>query len=310
MVALVGLALLVAAIALGAPRPPAMMSSVVNVFEHVDFTDMPQAHTYSARDGTRLFVRTYRGQPGRNVVLVHGSSGTSASMHAVARAFHQRGATVHALAMRGHEGTGRSGDIDYIGQLEDDLVDFVETLGARTPGERRTLLGFSSGGGFVLRFAGGAHGGRFDRFILVAPQLPHDAPTSRPAAGGWVSVAVPRIVLLYLLSRFGINMFGGLTVLAMAVDPVRAAAVGQTPFYSFRMQQNFAAAESYRDDLRRAPSAVSLFVGGDDEIFRAEQYAPLLMPLRSDLTVTVVPGLTHMEMTVRPEALDALAAAI
>ena len=161
-----------------------------------------------------------------------------------------------------------------------------------------------------MRFAGGANGGRFDRFILVAPQLPHHAPTSRPAAGGWVSVAVPRIVLLSLLSRFGIDMFGGLTVLAMAVDPLRAAAVGQTTFYSFRMQQNFAAGESYRDDVRQAPGAVSVFVGGNDEIFRAEQYAPLLMPLRPGLTVTVVPGLTHMEMTVRPEALDALAAAI
>jgi pimeloyl-ACP methyl ester carboxylesterase len=310
VVVLIFLGLVAGIVAFDSPRSPLPMTSVARVFDGVDFSDMPSTQTFAARDGTQLLYRHYRGASDRIVVLVHGSSGTSASMHAVARAIHQHGATVYALAMRGHEGTGRSGDINYIGQLDDDLVDFVETLGPRMLGQRRTLLGFSSGGGFALRFAGGSHGAAFDRLVLVAPQLPHDAPTSRPAAGGWVSVAIPRIMALSLLERIGITMFGGLPVLAMAVDPARAAAIRQTPVYSFRMQQNFGARAGYLDDVRRVSGDISLFVGGNDEIFRAEKYAPHLQPVRPDLKVVITPGLTHMEMTVKPTALEALAGAV
>src|SRR6185295_18067825 len=259
-VVLVSGALLAGVVALDAPRAPPMMSSVGNAFADVDFYDLPEARTFVARDGAKLLFRSYMGDPKRIVIAIHGSSGTTTSMHALARAIHRRGATVYALAMRGHEGTGRSGDIDYVGQLDDDLVDFVKTLGPRLPGQRRTLLGFSSGGGFALRVAGGACGACFDRLVLVAPQFPHDAPTSRPNACGWVSVAIPRIIVISLLSRLGINMFGGLPVLAMAVDPARAAEVGQTAIYSFRMQQNFCAANSYLEDVKRFRGEIRLFV--------------------------------------------------
>jgi alpha-beta hydrolase superfamily lysophospholipase len=295
-----------AAITFNTPRPPPRMASMENVFDRVDFSDMPEKHVFTARDGERLAFRAYPGDPLNITVLVHGSSGTSAGMHAVARTIHAKGQTVYALAMRGHDGTGRSGDIDYVGQLEDDLFDFVRTMGPRATGESRTLLGFSSGGGFVLRFAGCRDANLFDRFILVSPQLPHNAPTSRPNAGGWVSIALPRFICLLALSQFGINAFGGLRVLALAVPPERRDV--QTPFYSFRMQRNFGPSGDFLRDLKRAPGPVSLLVGSNDEIFRAEAYAPLLTPVRSDLRVTVVAGLGHMDMTVKPLALDALAA--
>ena len=305
LLCLLGVAL-VAVIAFDSPRPPPLLPSVEHVFDDVDYSDMPEKLSFRARDGVPLAFRTYRGEPNRIAVLIHGSSGTSAGMHAVARAIHAKGPTVYSLAMRGHDRTGRSGDVDYVGQLEHDLVDFLRTLGPDTAGESRTLLGFSSGGGFVLRFAGSREASAFDRFVLVSPQLPHDAPTSRPRGGGWVSVALPRFICLMLLSRLGITFLGGLRVLAFAVPPERYNI--QTPFYSFRMQQNFGPSDDYHGDLKRAPGPVSLLIGANDEIFRAEQYAPLLKPLRPDLALTVIPELGHMDMTVKPKALSALAA--
>ncbi len=299
---------LAAVIAFSRPTPPPPMQSVSGAFDGVDFSDMPAQRHFTARDGTALVYRAYPGDPAKVAVLIHGSSGTTASMHPLARALHAKGATVYTLAMRGHDGTGRSGDIDYEGQLDDDVVDFVKTLGVKKPGEIRTLLGFSSGGGFALRFAGGPHGDLFDRLILVSPQFPHDAPTVRPNAGGWVSVAIPRIVALTVLSRFGITAFGGLPVLRMAVDPRRAAEVKQTPVYSFRMLRNFGPSDDYLGDLKRVRGPVSLLVGAQDEIFRAEQFAPLLRPVRPDLRLTIVPGMGHMDMTVKPAALEAVAA--
>lgn len=307
---LVAAAGLAGVIAFSSPTQPPPMHGVANAFVGVDFSDMPAKQHVTARDGTALDYRAYPGDPNRVVVLVHGSSGTTASMHAVAHAIHAKGATVYALAMRGHDGTGRSGDIDYIGQLDDDVVDFLATLGPRKAGETRTLIGFSSGGGFTLRFAGSANGALFDRLILISPQFPHDTPTTRPNAGGWVSVAIPRVVGLMLLSRLGITAFDGLPVLAMAVDPKRAAEVKQTPVYSFRMLRNFGPSDDYLADLKRFKGPVSLFVGAQDEIFRAEKFEPLLRPVRPDITLKVLPGIDHMGMTVKPAALETIAAAV
>jgi hypothetical protein len=52
-----------------------------------------------------------------------------------------------------------------------------------------------------------------------------------------------------------------------------------------------------------------LLAGAEDEMFYADRYAPLLKPVRPDLAVTILPDLSHMEMTTAPAALDALAAA-
>lgn len=307
---LLAIAALAAAIAFSRPAPLAPMTSVENAFDGADFSDLPAAMSFAARDGTRLDYRAYRGDPKRIVVLIHGSSGTSASMHLVARAIHAAGATVYALSMRGHDGQGRSGDVDYIGQLEDDVADFMKTLGPRRPGEVRMLLGFSSGGGFALRFAGGANGALFDRLILVSPQFPHDAPTVRPDGGGWVSVAIPRYVGLSILTRLGITGFNGLTTLGMAVDPERAAAAHQTGAYSFRMMRNFGPSDDYLGDFRRFKGPITLLVGSKDEIFVADRFAPLVKPARGDVRIEIIPGIGHMAMTTRPAALAAIAAAI
>jgi pimeloyl-ACP methyl ester carboxylesterase len=299
----------VAILALDSPTPPPEMASVEHSYDHVDFSKLPPGQYFTARDGAKLAFRAYPATGAREtVVLIHGSSGSSASMHPVAEALNARGATVYALSMRGHDGTGRSGDIDYVGQLDNDLADFMKTLGPKRSGERRTLLGFSSGGGFVLRFAGGPTARLFDRFILVSPQLPVDSPVMRPNAGGWVSVAMPRIVVLQILSRFGIHAFEGLPALAFAVPPEKRNV--QTAFYSYRMLMNFGPRRQYLADLKAAPGQVSLLAGSRDEIFFSNRYAGLLKPVRPDLAVTLVPGLGHTDMTLKPAGIDAIAATV
>lgn len=298
---------LAAAIAFDAPKTPPVMPSVAKSLDRVDFSDLPAMSHFTARDGTALATRAYPGDPARVVILVHGSSGTTASMHAVAQALHRAGATVYALAMRGHDHTGRMGDVDYVGQLDDDVADFVATHGARKPGERRVLVGFSSGGGFALRIAGGPYGKLFDRYVLVSPFLRYDAPTTRANGGGWTRVAVARIAGLTALDRLGIHRFDYLPIIAFAVAPEMMQV--QTAFYTYRMMRNFQPHDDYLGDLARAPAPVALVVGEKDEIFKADQYAPLLKPVRPDLAVTIVPGVNHMGMIATPEGTRAIAAA-
>jgi len=297
-----------ATLAFTAPKPPPPMTSVETAFVGADFSGMPERSHFIARDGTRLDYRAYPGDPDTVVILVHGSSGTSASMHFVAQAIHARRATVYALAMRGHDGTGRYGDVDYIGQLDDDIVDFLKTLPTRPAGGKRILLGFSSGGGFVLRFAGSPNGHLFDRFILVSPQMPARSPLMRPNGGGWVSVSIPRFVVLSLLNKAGIHAFDGLDVIEFAVPPQNRTV--QTASYTFRMLRNFGPTDDYLGDLKRAPGPVVVLAGQKDEIFHADRYAAVLKPARADVSVTLVPGLGHMDMTTKPAALAAISDAV
>ena len=173
---------------------------------------------FKAKDGTSLAYRVYtpslEGSRG-SVVLVHGSSASSNSMHVLATAFAKAGLSAFALDIRGHGESGRKGDIDYIGQLEDDLDAFVRAV---RPPQPSTLVGFSSGGGFVLRFAGSQRQTEFGSYLLLSPYLSPDAPNYRPGSGGWVNVGVPRVIAISLLNTVGVLAFNHLTVTSFALS--------------------------------------------------------------------------------------------
>lgn len=140
-----GLVTLVAALLFGGPGPAPEMASISNPFKTLDWSGLPSPARYKARDGAELAYRHYapaakdvRG----SVVLVHGSSASSQSMHILASAFSQAGYGAYTLDIRGHGESGQRGTIAYIGQLEDDLEDFAAAV---APSKPTTLAGFSSG---------------------------------------------------------------------------------------------------------------------------------------------------------------------
>src|SRR3984893_6480200 len=189
LLGLIGLLVLIAiipiaVIAFDAPTSPPPMVSMARSLEQIDVGDVPAPRKFQARDGASLQYYAYPAEPDKIAVLVHGSAGPGTSMHALAEAVRAAGGTGYVLDIRGHGGSGRRGDIDYIGQIDDDLSDFVAQLGQAKSGETRTLVGFSAGAGFTVRFAGGPNGTRFDRYVFLSPILPR-SPTLRPASGGW-----------------------------------------------------------------------------------------------------------------------------
>jgi non-heme chloroperoxidase len=298
-----GLALFAGVLGFDAPSKPTPLASVSDPFAKVDFTDLPALRRYPARDGAELDYRAYPGGDTQVVVLIHGSSDDGSGMHPLAKALSMAGATVYVPGLRGHHNSGRSGDIDYIGQLDDDLGDFVAALRALHPQASFSLIGFSSGGGFVLRVIGHPEQKLFDRFILISPALPYDAPTIRPSTGGWVSVALPRIIALRLLNRVGIDWFNGLPIVAFATQP---GVEFLTSAYSYRLQANFSAPPDYLAGLGRSRKPAALLVGGSDELFYPDRFAPLFQPVRPDIPVTIVPGLGHIAMSVTPEGITAV----
>jgi non-heme chloroperoxidase len=291
------------ALAFSAPVKLPPLASVFDPFADVNFSDLPAVRTYPARDGLNLGYRVYEGVGTQAVILIHGSSDDGSGMHPLAKALRDVGASVYVPVVRGHHQSGRSGDIDYIGQLEDDLADFVTVLRGAHSHASHTLIGFSAGGGFLLRVIGSPNEELFDRFIMISPALPVDAPTIRPGIGGWVSLAVPRIVALSILNRLGIHWYDGLPVVAFATSP---QAPNLTNTYSMRLALNYGAPDDYQKTLGRGTKPVALLVGGDDELFYSDRFAPLLGSVRSDLRISIVPGVNHIGMTVAPEGIAAV----
>jgi non-heme chloroperoxidase len=296
-VLLVSVAALGAVIAFGTAAPPPAVQP-----RQLDLADLPVLSRYTARDGTQLAYRAYPGGGEQVAVLVHGTGTESSVMNALAKTLHAAGTTVYAPDLRGHGSSGRRGDIDYIGQLDDDLVDLMAMLRLEHAKATMTLIGFSGGGAFAIRIAGGPHGDLFDRYIVIAPAIIYPSPLARPNAGGWATPYLPRIIGLIMLNKIGIHWFDGLDAIVFAIPPDIHRLTG---IYSFRLAMNLGSSD-YFGALERTKKPMALLAGASDDQFYADRYASLLQSAKPDLTVELVPGLDHVDMLMKPVALAAL----
>lgn len=295
------------ALVLGGPGMPPPMRTINDPFKDADFSALPALSRLTARDGTALAYRAYpAAAPVRgSVVLVHGSSGSSHSMHLLGQALATAGYSAYALDMRGHGGSGPKGTIAYVGQLEDDLEDFLGTV---KPAHPLTLAGFSSGGGFALRFAGSARQKLFDNYLLLSPMLTHKAPTFRPGSGGWVKIGLPRIIAISMLNAVGVHLFNGLTVLNFALDDQAKAVL--TPHYSYNLAMAFQPQLDYRANIRAMGQPCRLVAGQEDEVFHSDRFAEVFHNEGKEVAVTLVPGVGHIPLILAPAATEAAVAQV
>jgi pimeloyl-ACP methyl ester carboxylesterase len=229
-------------------------------------------------------------------------------MHAVARALQRAGVTAWAVDMRGHGGSGRRrGDIDRIGQLDDDVADLAEALQTREQAAHLIYVGFSAGAGLGMRIAAGAPADRwFERYLLLAPPLGYGGATSRPL-GDKISVASGRFFGLLLLDAIGLDAFAGLPVIAFGVPPELRDRL--TASYSFRLATSFGPHMDALDDLRKASKPMAVVIGENDELLVAPQYPAVVHGVRPELPVRMVPGVGHTGLVTQPTGIEAIVAA-
>lgn len=269
---------------------------------------------YTARDGTRLDYRDY---PAVNTspaagadnptlaIILHGSGGDSRYLAPLARALAKQGAA-HVVTpdIRGHGfEPKRRGDVGFVAQPQSDIVDLIEHVKRRQRVERVVLMGHSSGGGLAVRLGGGRFADAIDDYVLLAPYLGYNAPTTRQNAGGWAEANVGRIVLISLLERFGIHAASGAKVVRFNM-PADVRDEYATLAYSYRMQQAMAPRD-WRRDLSAINGRVLLLVGTDDESMLAAQYRKSVAPL-IDGEIEVLDNVGHLDIVRR----DATAARI
>lgn len=213
----------------------------------------PEPAQIETRDGWTMPVRKYGMQDASKpvLILIHGSGWKGLQYNAMAQNL-LKDAHVLAVDLRGHGATPeRRGDVDYIGQMEDDLADLIQAEAAQ--GQQVVMLGHSSGGGLVVRFAGGEHGALIDNAVLFAPFLKHDAPSTRSDSGGWAHLLLRRVIGLSILNGFGITALNHLTAIQFNMP----AEITEGPYghlattaYSFRLNTGFAPREDYLKDAQ------------------------------------------------------------
>jgi alpha-beta hydrolase superfamily lysophospholipase len=304
------------ALAAAPPPPPSLDPEARAVMQ----LPAPPAQRYRARDGAELAYRAFTpatdGPAPVVAVLVHGSAGSSLNMTALGGALAGAGVPAFAPDIRGQGLSGRRGDIDYVGQLEDDLADFLKVVRARYPTARLALVGHSSGGGFALRVAGEPLGRAFDRFVLVAPVLGRLAPSTN-ASAGWARPDLPKILMLSGLNRLGVTAFNGERVIAFNLPP-DTAGLGLTRGWSYRMADNFGphgqmqlfGEPAYRCDAARAAAPVTVVAGSADALFYADRYAEAFQGLARPPNVQIAPGVSHMGAVSDPRAVRLIVAAV
>lgn len=275
----------------------------------LDFSDQlsgqaPRALALNAvrmRDGHALQTRHLSGPPGAPLLLlVHGSGWHGQQFDRLAARLADV-AEVLAPDLRGH-GTspGRRGDVDHIGQLEEDLSDLVAAH--RKPGQKVVLAGHSSGGGLVVRYAGGTGLEPVDGAILMAPFLKYNAPTTRPNSGGWARPLTRRIIGLAMLNAVRFRALNHLT--AIEFNMPRAVLDGPlgdtaTTAYSFRLNTSFAPRGDYLADVARLPRFL-LIAGAEDESMVAGAYEPVMSGATDKGRYLTLPGVGHLALVDAP----------
>ena len=285
--------------------------------EGLDFTNTLEAGTdapqllsaVQMRDGYELQLRQYDSAAAAEaplLVLVHGSGWHGLQFDPLAKNLSQF-ADVIVPDLRGH-GTkpGTRGDIAYINQFEDDLADLIKATAQ--PGQKVVLGGHSSGGGLVVRFAGGTHGDMLDGAVLMAPYLHHNAPTMRPNAGGWSYPLLRRIIGLSMLNTFRITALNHLTIMQLRMPQVVLdGPLGDTATtsYSYRLNTGFAPRGKYLNDVASLPPFV-LIAGSADEAFDAALYEPTMVPVTNKGAYMTVDGVGHLDIVNAPETRQAI----
>jgi non-heme chloroperoxidase len=274
-----------------------------------DSGPLPSLRRYPARDGEQLAYRIYDSTADRILIFIHGSSYHGGGYHVLALALSLAGAAKVVLPnLRGHYMSGpRRGDIDYIGQYEDDIADLIKFLRGEGHSGPITLGGHSSGGGLAIRFAGGPHASEVSSYLLMSPIIPRSPAVRGGNAGGWTILHWKRIFGLIALNTLGIQGFNGLPIIQFN-KPAEYWDGTETLSYSYRLNVSYHPRLKYDADIHALSPHTLVLVGGNDNAVDGEALHKLMAADAPRAETKILPGVSHLGIYSDPATLDVAAA--
>lgn len=261
---------------------------------------LPTLQKYTAKDGKELFYRYYNGNVDKTLIILHGSAYHSSYLQPLASYLSENNiANVYTPDLRGHgPETNNRGDVEYIGQLEDDLSDLVKLL--RSQHEGPILLGgHSSGGGTVIRYAGG-NNAPVDGYLMLAPYVHHTASTYR-SENEWTNVNLPRIIGLDILNTFKITALNHKDVISFNM-PEDSRNGTETLKYSYTLQTSMHPRDNYEQDIQNLDKPSFLMVGEDDNTFNTSAFAPLFGQYSPETKINILSNTSHFGVITKTTA--------
>jgi len=287
--------------------------SGVDFSQDVAFTDI----SFAMRDGVQIKAQKYSpgatetadapsevtllDDPNAIIVFLHGVASQSARLNRTAGLIMQAtGATVITPDLRGHGSSGgKSFDVDYIGQYEDDLAEIVKALRSEYPQVPIVISGHSMGGGIALRYALLSDAPKVDAYLLFAPNM-GDGPT-RPdvtqvdpeaakLASAFINFNTKRFIGILMTNIVGIHAFDHHVIMAFNAPP-------EMPRYTYSAiasaQPN--APQDSTIALQAIDAPLLVLVGENDEAFVASAY-PKLVSENSEGETVIMPDLNHNQI--------------
>jgi pimeloyl-ACP methyl ester carboxylesterase len=275
-------------------------------FDNIDRINeamLPDRRPYRTPDASFPTYRRYEADRTDTVlVLLHTAGFDSRLLQPLATAIADANAAhVFTPDLRGHGPDPKTrGDIDYVGRYEDDVRYLIESVDKLYPDANVVVGGHGTGGGIAVRFGASRAGSLADGYLLLAPYLGSNAATTRENLGGWASFSTDRIVMLRVLTGFGIDGYRDMTTVEFDI-PEGVWDGTETPTNSYRVMASYTPKKDAVTEMEPVPCFA--VVGTADETAHPEAYESVFST-HPNAAVELVEGASHLDLVLGEDALD------
>ncbi len=266
-----------------------------------NLNSMPRVQNFKTRDGSQLPYREYTAAVSSKwkVYLLHDAGWHGMIFNPIATSLAYSGvADVIVPDLRGHgPSPAERGAVSYPDQLVDDLADLIRATAG--PNDKVVIGGFSFGGGLAIRFAASDQANLADRFILFSPFLGLDSPVNKSNPDPWLHPLERKMVGLNAFKSIGLNMMGDDVVLQLAYPKAFLRGAFDytiTPDITWNTFQSLDPSDVLPEGLAAMKSPVLVIAGGQDQLFDASKYKPVLSQYTDDAQFNILDNADHINL--------------